>query len=118
MYRSIGIDASFSNFGDICESYMDEQLRNDLQPLSKNCFTRRFEHWAEKIRLSKVRSGTRIVVSGHEALIYDGAEPEKAALYRWSVAPGRSPRNRPAEARCQTMSPRPRPARACPTYAP
>lgn len=77
MYRSIGIDASSGNFGDICKSYMDQQLRNDLQPLSTNCFTRRFEHWAEAVRLSKIRSGTRIAVSGHEALVYDGAEPEK-----------------------------------------
>jgi hypothetical protein len=78
MYRSIGIDASSSDFGDICESYMDEQLRNELEPVSKNCFTSRFEHWAEKVRLSKIRPGTRIVVSGHEALVYDGAKPEKA----------------------------------------
>jgi hypothetical protein len=78
MYRSIGIDASSSDFGDICDSYMDEQLRSELKPLSRSCFTSRFEHWAEKIRLSKVTSGTRIVVSGREALVYDGARPEKA----------------------------------------
>jgi len=78
MYRSIGIDASSGNFRDICESYMDEQLRSELQPLSRNCFTRGFEHWAEKVRLSKVSTGTRIVVSGREALVYDGAKPEKA----------------------------------------
>jgi hypothetical protein len=64
MYRSIGIDASSSDFGDICKSYMDEQLRSELEPLSKNCFTSRFEHWAEKIRLSRVTPGTRILLSG------------------------------------------------------
>ncbi|MGO8905484.1 MAG: hypothetical protein ACLQMH_07655 [Solirubrobacteraceae bacterium] len=88
MYRSIGIDASSSNFGDICESYMDEQLRSELEPLSKNCFTRTFEHWAEKVRLSKIGSGTRIVVSGRQALVYGGARPEKA-LYvsgQWRLA--------------------------------
>jgi hypothetical protein len=78
MYRSIGIDASSGNFRDICESYMDGQLRNELQPLSKNCFTRRFERWAEGVRLSKVGSGARIVVSGREALVYDRAKPERA----------------------------------------
>ncbi len=78
MYRSIGIDASSSDFGDICKSYMDEQLRDELEPLSRNCFTSRFEHWAEKIRLSKVTPGTRIVVSGQKALVYDGARPERA----------------------------------------
>jgi hypothetical protein len=78
MYRSIGIDASSGNFGDICQSYMDEQLRSELEPLSKNCFSSRFEHWAEGIRLSKIRPGTRIVVYGGQALIYDGAEPERA----------------------------------------
>jgi hypothetical protein len=28
--------------------------------------------------VSKVKAGTRIVLSGREALIYDGAEPERA----------------------------------------
>ena len=88
MYRSIGIDASSGNFRDICDSYMDEQLRNELQPFSKKCSTRRFERWAESVRLSKVGSGARIVVSGREALVYDGAKPEKA-LYiagQWRLA--------------------------------
>jgi hypothetical protein len=87
MYRSIGIDASASNFGDICDSYMDKQLRSELEPVSRNCFTSRFERWAEKVRLSKIRSGTRIVVLGHEALVYDGAEPERAlyAAGQWRL---------------------------------
>lgn len=78
MYRSIGIDASSGEFGDICQSYMDERLRSELKPLRRNCFSSRFEHWAEGIRLSKIRSGTQIVVSEGQALIYDGAEPERA----------------------------------------
>jgi hypothetical protein len=88
MYRSIGIDASSSNFGDICTSYMDDRLRDELAPVSKGCFTRTFEHWAEKVRLSKINTGTRVVVTGRRALVYDGAEPEKA-LYiegQWRLA--------------------------------
>jgi len=88
MYRSIGIDASSGNFGDICKSYMDERLRDELQPLSKRCFTRTFEHWAEEVRLSKIKPETEIVVSGGEALVYDAAKPEKA-LYvagQWRLA--------------------------------
>ena len=76
MYRSIGIDASASNFHDICQAYVDAQLREKLEPRSRNCTAPRFEHWAEKIRLSKVRAGTRIVLSGEQALVYDGAKPE------------------------------------------
>jgi hypothetical protein len=78
MYRDIGIDASSSNFGDICETYMDEQLRKELEPVSKNCFSSRFEKWAERVRLSKITSATRIMVSGRQALVYDGATPERA----------------------------------------
>jgi hypothetical protein len=70
--------ASSGNFGDICQSYIDERLRSELKPLSRNCFSSRVEHWAEGIRLSKIRPSTRMVVSGGQALVYDGAEPERA----------------------------------------
>ena len=88
LYRSIGIDASTSDFSDICTSYMDEPLRSELKPVSKGCSTPRFEHWAEKVRLSKIRPNTRIVLSGHEALIYDGVKPERAlyAAGQWRLA--------------------------------
>ncbi len=95
MYRDIGIDASSSNFGDICDTYMDEQLRRELEHVDKNCFSSRFEKWAEKVRLSKVTSATRIVVSGRQALVYDGATPERAAYldgqWRLSEVPALSP---------------------------
>ncbi len=88
MYRSIGIDASAGSFTEICQSYMDKQLRDKLQPFNKNCLTSSFEHWAEKVRLSKIKPGTRIVISGHQALVYDGVKPEKV-LYtggEWRLA--------------------------------
>jgi hypothetical protein len=88
MYRYIGIDASAGSFSEICESYMDERLRNKLEPLTKDCTTSRFEHWAEKVRLSKIRPGTRIVISGREALVYDGVKPEKVSYIagQWRLA--------------------------------
>jgi hypothetical protein len=46
------------------------------------------ERWAEKVRLSKVKARTRIVLSGDQALVYDGGEPE-TALYahgQWVLA--------------------------------
>jgi hypothetical protein len=88
MYRSIGIDASASDFTDICDSYMDAALRDELQPVSKRCFTTKFEHWAEKIRLSKIKPDTRIVVSSGEALVYDGARPERVTYEagQWRLA--------------------------------
>jgi hypothetical protein len=92
MYRSIGLDASAGAFGDVCRSYMDEPLRGQVQDANDDCSTSsstsRLERWAEKIRLSKVKSGTRILVSGQQALVYDGAKPEKA-LYtagQWRLA--------------------------------
>jgi hypothetical protein len=92
MYRSIGLDASAGAFGDVCRSYMDEPLRGQVQAANDDCSTSsstsRLERWAEKIRLSKVKSGTRILVSGQQALVYDGAKPEKA-LYtagQWRLA--------------------------------
>ena len=88
LYRSIGIDASTSDFSDICMSYMDEALQSELKRLSNGCSTPRFERWAEKVRLSKIRPNTRIVLSGREALIYDGVKPERAlyAAGQWRLA--------------------------------
>ncbi len=92
MYRSIGLDASAGDFTDVCRSYMDEPLRGEVRRSNTNCLasssTSRLERWAEKIRLSKVGASTRIVVAGHEALVHDGAEPERA-LYvdgQWLLA--------------------------------
>jgi hypothetical protein len=93
MYRSIGLDASAGAFSDVCRSYMDEPLRDQVQRLNDDCLTSsssisKLEHWAEKIRLSKIKSGTRIVVSGEQALVYDGVGPEKV-LYsagQWRLA--------------------------------
>ena len=85
MYRSIGIDASSGNFTDICDSYMDEPMRATVQRANYDCTTSStmstLEHWAERVRLSKIEPQTRIVVSGDQALVYDGARPERA-LYR------------------------------------
>jgi hypothetical protein len=105
LYRAVGLDASAGNFVDICQSYMDEQLREEVKRSVKNCSTSSstsiLERWAEKVRLAKVRAGTRIVVSGREALVYDGVKPEKALYVRgqWVLAevpelnsPRRAPR--------------------------
>ncbi len=97
MYRSIGVDASAGAFGQICLTYTDAHLRAELSPTSKKCYTRNFERWAEKIRLSKITPRTRIVLSGREALIYDGALPERVTYIggEWrladvpEIAPGR-----------------------------
>ncbi len=88
MYRSIGVDASSGYFTDICQTYMDSELRRELQPVSRACFTTRFEHWAEKVRLSKVTPATSIVVTGHEAVVYDGARPERVVYVggHWRLA--------------------------------
>jgi hypothetical protein len=92
MYRSIGLDASAGAFTDVCRSYMDAPLRAQVERANDDCTasssTSKLERWAEKVRLSKIESGTRIVVSGDEALVYDAAEPERA-LYgagQWRLA--------------------------------
>lgn len=92
MYRSIGLDAGAGAFTDVCRSYIAEPLRNAVKRSNNGCSTSnstsKLERWAEKIRLSKVSSGTHIVVSGREALVYDAAKPERA-LYvngQWLLA--------------------------------
>ncbi len=88
MYRSIGLDASSGEFNDICRSYMDPRLRAEFEPTQRNCLATSFERWAEKIRVPGLAAGTRIVVSGGEALVYRTAKPEKA-LYlagQWRLA--------------------------------
>jgi len=85
MYRSIGIDASSGDFTDICDSYMEAPLRAHVRRANYDCTTAStmstLERWAERVRLSKVTPQTRIVVSGAEALVYDGTTPERV-LYR------------------------------------
>jgi hypothetical protein len=92
MYRSIGLDASAGDFIDVCRSYMVQPLRGEVSRSNHGCVaassTSKLERWAEKIRLSKVKSGTRIVVSGHEALVDDATRPERA-LYvdgQWQLS--------------------------------
>ncbi len=91
MYRSIGIEASAGNFGQICSTYTDQRLRAELSPPSKKCYTRTFERWAEKVRLSKVTPATAIIITGREATVYDGRPPEQAVYvdgeWRLAIAP-------------------------------
>lgn len=92
MYRSIGLDAGAGDFSDVCRSLIDEPLRAQTRRANNDCVpgsaTSSLERWAERIRLSKVGAGTRIVVSGDEALVYDGAEPERAVYVggQWLLA--------------------------------
>jgi hypothetical protein len=92
MYRSIGLDASSGAFLDVCRSYMDEPLRIAVERSNDHCTTSsstsKLERWAEKIRLSKIKPETRIVVSGAEALVYDGTQPERAVYTsgQWRLA--------------------------------
>lgn len=92
LYRAIGIDSSAGNFSDICQNDMDSQLRSQVRRSNNDCVTSsstsNLERWAEKLRLSKFKAGTRIVVSGHQALVYDGPEPEKVIYIagRWLLA--------------------------------
>ncbi|MGO9489859.1 MAG: hypothetical protein ACLQBB_12625 [Solirubrobacteraceae bacterium] len=85
LYRGIGIAASSGNVMEICDTDLDERLRHELEPLGKSCLSRTFERWSEAVRLSKIRTGTRIVVKGDEALVYAGAKPERAIYLdgRW-----------------------------------
>jgi hypothetical protein len=92
LYQSIGIDSSASNFSDICQTDMDNRLRSEVERSNNDCVasssTSNLERWAEKLRLSKFKAGTRIVISGHQALVYDGPKPEKV-LYtsgHWLLA--------------------------------
>jgi hypothetical protein len=92
MYRSIGLDAGAGDFTDICRSYMDAPLRDEVKRADNDCTTANYssklERWAEKVRLSKVKASTRIVLSGDKALVYDASEPE-TVLYihgQWVLA--------------------------------
>jgi hypothetical protein len=92
MYRSVGLDAGAGDFTDICRSYMDAPLRDEVKRADNDCTTANYssklERWAEKVRLSKVKASTRIVLSGDKALVYDASEPE-TVLYihgQWVLA--------------------------------
>jgi hypothetical protein len=92
LYRYIGIESSAGNFSDICQADMDNPLRSEVRRSNNDCLTSSstssLERWAEKLRLSKFKAATRIVISGHEALVYDGVKPEKV-LYiagQWRLA--------------------------------
>jgi hypothetical protein len=104
MYRSVGLDAGAGDFIDICHSYMEATLSNEVKRSNNNCTTAnsssRLERWAEKIRLAKVGTTTRIAVTGNEALIYDGPEAEKVVYvsgqWRLSEVPELTPTKRAA----------------------
>jgi len=92
MYRSIGLDAGAGDFTDVCRTYMDASLRDEIKKADNDCTTASYsselERWAEKVRLSRVKASTRIILSGDRALVYDDTEPE-AVLYihgQWVLA--------------------------------
>ncbi len=92
MYRAIGLDAGAGDFTDICRSYMDQALGARTAHSNHDCTTSSstssLERWAEKVRLAKVTTATRIALSRSEALVYDGTEPERV-LYsggQWRLA--------------------------------
>ncbi len=92
MYRAIGLDAGAGDFPDICRSYMDPALGARTARTNHDCTTSSststLERWAEKVRLAKVTTATRIALSRSEALVYDGAKPERV-LYaggQWRLA--------------------------------
>jgi hypothetical protein len=67
-------------------------LRDEVKRADNDCTTANYssklERWAEKVRLSKVKASTRIVLSGDKALVYDASEPE-TVLYihgQWVLA--------------------------------
>lgn len=92
MYRSIGLDAGAGAFTDICRSYMDPRLREEVKKADNDCttanYTSKLERWAEKVRLSKIKVSTRIVLAGDQALVYDASEPETAVYLQgeWVLA--------------------------------
>jgi hypothetical protein len=92
MYRSIGLDAGAGDFIDICRSYMQGGLSEQVKRANNDCSTgsstSTLERWAEKVRLSKVKESTRIVMSGATALVFDGAQPERAVYVggQWLLA--------------------------------
>jgi hypothetical protein len=92
MYRSIGLDAGAGDFIDVCRSLLDEPLRAQVRRSNHNCSTAsatsQLERWAEKVRLAKVGTRTRIVLSGAEALVYDATKPERARYVdgQWLLA--------------------------------
>jgi hypothetical protein len=88
LYRSVGLDASGGAYNDICMTYMDEQLRDKLKAAGIPCAAGTFERWAEKVRRLNVATGIRIVVSGREAVVYDGVETERTIYTggQWRLA--------------------------------
>jgi hypothetical protein len=92
MYRSIGLDAGAGDFTDVCRSLIAEPLREEVRRANEDCSvgnsTSKLERWAEKVRLAKVSARTRIVLSGGEAVVYDGAKPERAVYMdgQWLLA--------------------------------
>lgn len=113
MYRSIGLDAGGGDFIDICRSYMQAALRNEVKRTNNECSTGSsispLERWAEKVRLAKITAATRIVMSGRTALVLDGIQPERAVYIggEWLLAavPELTPPVRPASARSRPPAP-------------
>lgn len=77
MYRAVDAEAHAGHYATVCQRYMGERLQGEFKAFGKDCQRFMAELWAEGARLARVGPGTRVVVSGDSALVYDGVTPEK-----------------------------------------
>jgi hypothetical protein len=94
LFMAATADGRARNFKAICDQDYSGLLK-ELEYLFKgDCPRDLKEEWAEGVQLAHVGSGTRIVVSGKNATVFDGGSPDRAYLTQrgWKLV--ETPRNR------------------------
>jgi len=75
-------------FAAICHDYLSGVLRQLDRLVGGSCAKDLAREWREGVQLSTITAKTRIAVGGAEAVVYDGAAPDRARRVagRWRVS--------------------------------
>ena len=94
LFATVAAEGRTHNFARICQDEMIGLLRELDYLVGGNCAKDLAAEWAEGVQLSTIGHGTRIVVTGNKATVYDGPSPDSAMRVNgvWQMA--ELPRNR------------------------
>ncbi len=94
LFVAAAADGRAGNFKAVCDQDYSGLLKELDYLFKADCERDLKEEWAEGVQLAHVGPGTRIVISGKSATVFDGGSPDRAYLTQigWKLVEG--PRNR------------------------
>ncbi len=88
LFGAVAADGRAHNFARICTVDMSEVLPELDYLVGGNCTKDMAADWREGVQLSKMGPGTRVIVTGDTAVVFDGPAPDRTVRMngRWQLA--------------------------------